>query len=85
MKHLVHYRERRDTPRKRENNYQADRPRTNTWSNSTLVKRKKIDSENYPEPSVKKQQNTGPSIQSDVRALVWIAVFIPIKSIDLGI
>ena len=61
-----------------------DTSRINKWSNSTLIKRKDPEQglTRIPETSTA-QKSPLKARESKVKGFVWLAVFVPLKSIDL--
>ena len=58
--------------------------RTNKWSNSILIKRKKLDKNITQIPKAKNiHKSPAQNRKKQAKGFVWLAVFVPLKSIDL--
>ena len=87
MKHLIHYRIPLTQEQSKYGEEIAQSPRTNRWSNATLIKRTEREDSYHPKAGPK-SKNSGsiPAKKSDgniPQGFMWLAAVISLESIDL--
>ena len=87
MKHLIHYRVPMTQGPRKDIEETNQSPRTNTWSNSTLIKRTKRNDSNNRKVSqkLKNEYSRRPRVSDKKvpQGFMWLAALISLESIDL--